>query len=72
MGRYEEAEGLFVEALKEVEQFGETDTRLAIVLNNLANLYHNQKKYGQAEPLYRRALAIREELLGPSHLLVAQ
>ena len=37
-GRYEEAEGLFVEALEEVEQFGEKDTRLAIVLNNLANL----------------------------------
>ncbi len=64
--------GLFREALREVEQFGETDVRLTLVLNNLANLYHNQKKYAQAEPLYRWALAIREARLSPTHLLVAQ
>ena len=57
---------------REVEQFGETDVRLTRVLNNLADLYHNQKKYAQAKPLYRRALAIREARLSPTHLLVAQ
>ena len=60
------------ESLREIEQFGETDGRLTFVLNNLANLYRDQKKYAQAEPLYRRALAIREARLSPAHLLVAQ
>ncbi len=36
-------------------------------LNNLAGLYYNQGKYEQAEPLYQRALAIREQQLGPKH-----
>ena len=36
-------------------------------LNNLAVLYNNQGRYAQAEPLYQRALAIREKALGPDH-----
>ena len=34
-------------------------------LNNLALLYDQQGQYTQAEPLYQRALAIREKALGP-------
>ena len=30
-----------------------------------------QGKYAEAEPLYKRALAIREKALGPEHPLVA-
>ena len=71
-GHYAEAERHFLAALQEVEKFGQHDTRLAIVLNNLANLYHTQGTYAQAEPLYQRALAIREEILGPHHPIVAQ
>jgi Tfp pilus assembly protein PilF len=41
-------------------------------LNNLANLYCNQGQYAQAEPLHKRALAIREKALGPDHPDVAQ
>ena len=41
------------------------------VLNNLAALYDDQGKYSEAEPLYQRALAIREEALGPAHHDVA-
>ncbi len=40
-------------------------------LNNLALLYYDQGKYAQAEPLHRRALAIRETALGPEHPQVA-
>jgi tetratricopeptide (TPR) repeat protein len=42
------------------------------VLNNLANLWHNQGKLAEAESLYQRALAVREEQYGPHHPLVAQ
>ncbi|MCH6578498.1 MAG: CHAT domain-containing protein, partial [Proteobacteria bacterium] len=34
-------------------------------------LYHRQGKYAEAEPLHKRALAIREKALGPEHPDVA-
>ena len=36
-------------------------------LNNLAALYQAQGRYAEAEPLYKRSLAIREKALGPEH-----
>ena len=43
----------------------------ALALNNLAALYQAQGRYAEAEPLYQRALAIREKALGPDHPDVA-
>jgi tetratricopeptide (TPR) repeat protein len=40
-------------------------------LHDLAAIYHVQGQYAKAEPLYRRALTIRETALGPDHLFVA-
>ena len=40
-------------------------------LNNLAELYHDQGRYADAEPLYQRSLAISEKALGPDHPDVA-
>ena len=45
---------------------------MATALNNLAELYRRQGKYVEAEPLYKRALVIREKALGPNHPDVAQ
>src|SRR5262249_53334502 len=39
----------------------------AASVNNLAMLYYDTGAYAQAEPLHRRALAIREKVLGPEH-----
>ncbi len=39
----------------------------ATSLHNLAALYDIQSKYEQAEPLYQRALAIHEQVLGADH-----
>jgi hypothetical protein len=36
-------------------------------LNNLAAFYVWKGQYAQAEPLYKRALAIEEKVLGPEH-----
>ena len=44
---------------------------MADSLNNLAELYRTQGRYTEAEPLQQRALAIREQVLGPQHLDVA-
>jgi Flp pilus assembly protein TadD len=42
-----------------------------MILNNLGRLYDIQGQYAQAEPLFRRSLAIREKVLGPNHPDVA-
>ena len=70
-GEYAEAEKQFTAALKEAENFGEQDPRLATSLNNLALSIHDQGKYAEAEPLYKRAIAIDEKALGPEHPNVA-
>ena len=36
-------------------------------VNNLAELYRSQGRYGEAEPLYRRALEASERVLGPEN-----
>ncbi len=68
---YPEAEKQWSAALKEAEGFGPQDPRLATTLNNLAGLYQAQGRYAEAEPLYKRALAIIEKALGPEHPPVA-
>ncbi len=45
---------------------------MAASLNHLAALYQAQKgRYAEAEPLYKRSLAIFEKALGPEHPNVA-
>ncbi len=36
-------------------------------LHNLALLYYSQGKFEQAEPLFQRALTLREQLFGREH-----
>src|SRR2546426_732756 len=55
---FDEAERLFLSALKQAENLGATDPKLATTLNNLAELYRTQRRYAEAEPFYRRALTI--------------
>ena len=45
---------------------------MAIRLNNLASLLYARNDLAAAEPLMRRALAIREASYGPDHPAVAQ
>ncbi len=46
---------------------GPTHPDVATTLRNLAALYKAQGKYAEAEPLYKRALAIQEKGLRPDH-----
>lgn len=66
-GKVPEAEVKLLAALEEAENFGEDDARLALTLNNLAAIYHEQGKYTMAEPHYKRALDIRIRLHGETH-----
>ena len=45
---------------------------MAYTLNELANLYAVQGKYAEAEPLYQRALHIREQMPDPQHPKTAE
>jgi len=69
-GRYTDAEEPLKAALKEVQRLGQ-DSPLGTTLNKLALLYHAQGMYAEAEPLYKRSLAIREAL-GSEHSNLAQ
>ena len=42
------------------------------MLNNLAAVYDHQGRYAEAEPLYKRSLAMREKAIGPDNVSVAQ
>lgn len=66
-GRIQEAEELLVRALKNAEKIGKDSLPAAACLNGLAILYHSQKSYAAAEPLYLRALSIVETAVGASH-----
>ncbi len=70
-GNYAEAEKHYEAGLRIAEGFGPQDPRLAINLDNLAQLYHHQGRYAEAEPLYKRSLGIVEKTFWPAHPEVA-
>ena len=53
-GAYHSAENHLQEALAEAKRLDDKD-KLATSLNNLATVYHAEKKYALAEPLYEQA-----------------
>jgi len=59
-------------ALSLREEFGRESAEVAESLHILAILYHRKRDYVQAEPLYRRAVAIYEKLFGGDDLHVAE
>lgn len=70
-GSYATAEVLLLEIVGEAEKLGPGNVRLATPLEMLAGFYLRGKRHAEAEPLIRRALAIREEAQGPRHPDVA-
>jgi CHAT domain-containing protein/Tfp pilus assembly protein PilF len=51
---------------------GPDDPSVATALNDLGVFYFSQGDYGNAEPVFRRSLAIREKALGPKDPATAQ
>ena len=66
------AEQAFVAAIREAEQLGAGDLRLATSLANLAQLKLRQRDHNESERLFRRSLQIREAALGPDHASLVQ
>ena len=81
MGDYAKAEPLFQRALKirekalqrplKMSEKAFESTGTAESLNNLAWIDYSMGNYAKAEPLFQRALKIREKALGPEHPLTA-
>jgi len=69
-GNVAEAEVCFTQALAMREELA--DDKLALSLNNLATLYQMQEKYAEAERLYKQAIEIQEQFLGPRKLDLAR
>src|ERR1700730_9748665 len=73
------AAGKYSDALAESQKlegyvktrFGTNHTAYATALYNLALVYASQARFGEAEGFCRRALAIREQILGASHPEIA-
>lgn len=68
LGLYEEAMSQKARALELGRQhLPQTDPQLYHLMNNLAYLLNDRGQPGQAEPLYREAIAGLTQLLGPDH-----
>ncbi len=82
LGRFEEAEGTLLRALRILENVSATSdpnsrnsadsiNQLGFVLNNLASLYQETGDYITAEKYFLRSLELRERILGKDHALTA-
>jgi serine/threonine protein kinase/Tfp pilus assembly protein PilF len=74
MGRYDEAESLFRDALaRHRSVFGDEHLAVSESLNDLAmTLQRKNRDYAAAKPLLEESLAIRTRLLGERHVDIAQ
>jgi tetratricopeptide (TPR) repeat protein len=71
-GDFARAEQAFAAAIREAEQLGPGDLRLATSLANLAQLKLRQRNFDEADRLFRRSLQIREAALGTDHASLVQ
>ena len=67
LGRYTDAETVFLRAVRLCESQGSNTCATAYALNNLAVLYRRQGRYAEVEPLYLRSLSLLESCFGPAH-----
>jgi CHAT domain-containing protein/tetratricopeptide (TPR) repeat protein len=71
-GNIAQAELLYMRALAiRQKTLNPNDPAIAVILNNLAELYQDRGRFSEAEPLLRRALEIWENALGSRHPAVA-
>ena len=82
LGRFDEAEGTLLRALRILENLSapsdpdrpnnaDSINQLGFVLNNLASLYQETGDYISAEKYFLRSIELRERVLGKDHALTA-
>lgn len=60
--KFDQAEVLYRTAISQLEKSGDDNKQLALSLFGLAEVYSDQTRYGEAVPLYQRAVGIWERL----------
>ena len=70
-GKIAEAEALYKQSLATVERSLPNDPILAGSLNNVAQFYRAQKRFPEAQELFKRAVAIYAVAYGDNHTLTA-
>jgi CHAT domain-containing protein/tetratricopeptide (TPR) repeat protein len=53
-------------------QFGESDTMVALILDEVGAYHYYQASYEEAESAWKQTLSIREKTFGPEHAAVAK
>jgi tetratricopeptide (TPR) repeat protein len=66
-GNFAKAARILREAFREAEELGEIHQPLVEAAYSLASLHVNQRRYNEAENLFRLVLEVREKLLGQTH-----
>ncbi len=64
---YPDAEIALIDGLRKAEASAPVSDNVGRCLNALAMFYKAQGRYEEAEPLYKRAIAVTEQALGASH-----
>jgi tetratricopeptide (TPR) repeat protein len=72
LAEYKQAQEWLERLLELREAEGRNDAALGDALHELALLRKNQGKYAEAEPLYLRAVTVKEQALGKEHPDVAE
>lgn len=73
MAKYNRAAQLCEESLKVFDlEYGPEHNDVGSLCINLASCYRVLRDYAKAEPMYKRALAIKTRLLGPNHPAVIE
>src|SRR5207247_11317141 len=62
-GDLSQDEKCYLAAIKEAEGFGDSDTRLLMTMNNLAEVYQQKNSYAVDESLHRRVTACYTRLM---------
>lgn len=71
--RFDEALFFGIRAMKIYEKvLGDQHYDVGAIAGNMARILHQQRKYAEAEGLYKRSLAIKTASLGPKHPEVQQ
>jgi tetratricopeptide (TPR) repeat protein len=69
--RFGDAERAFQASITEAKTFGENDLRMATSLTNLGVLYNSRGQFDKAEPLFEKAVHIKQKTLGAFNTDVA-
>jgi len=68
---YPKAEGLWRQTVKIAQNLGESDPRYAYSLDHLGDALFQQRKYEQAERLFKLSYELKRSALGSDHISIA-